>query len=209
MTMSFYRDRVFPRVMNKVCNTNETRRLRTEVCAGLFGEVVEIGFGTGLNLAHLPSSVSRLLAIDPMRRGRELAEERLVAADVPVDFVGLDAETLALDDDSVDGALSTWTLCSVPEPVAAVRELARVLRPGGTFHFVEHGLAPDPGVRRWQNRLNGVQRRVACGCNMNRDIPAIIEAGGMTVTSLDTFYANGSPKVLGWTFQGTARSHRP
>ncbi|MGZ5393185.1 MAG: class I SAM-dependent methyltransferase [Mycobacterium sp.] len=196
---------MFPRVMNMACNTRETRRIRAEVCGPLAGEVLEIGFGTGLNLPHLPSSVYRVVAVDPLERGRELAADRLAATPVIVDFVGLDGQSLELEDNAADAALSTWALCSIPDPVAAVREIGRVLRGGGLFHFVEHGRAPDPGVRKWQDRLNGVQRRVACGCNLNRDIPAIIEKGGMTVTTLDTFYAKGDPKVAGWTFQGTAR----
>ena len=122
-----------------------------------------------------------------------------------VDFVGLDGQTIDLEDDSVDAALSTWTLCSVPDARAAVREIARVVRPGGSFHFAEHGRAPDTKVRKWQDRLNGVQQRVAGGCNLNRDVPAIIEAGGMTITSLDTFYAKGHSRILGWTYQGTAQ----
>jgi ubiquinone/menaquinone biosynthesis C-methylase UbiE len=203
--MGFYRDRVFPRVMNLACNTRETRRIRAEVCAPLAGEVLEIGFGTGLNLPHLPDSVARVMAVDPLERGRELAADRLAATPAIVDFVGLDGQSLELEDNTVDAALSTWTLCSIPDPVAAVREIGRVLRGGGVFHFVEHGRAPDPGVRKWQDRLNGIERRVACGCNLNRDIPAIIEQGGMTVTTLDTFYAKGDPKIVGWTFQGTAR----
>lgn len=201
--MGFYRDRVFPRLVDRACNTAETRRIRSEICAGLTGQTVEIGFGTGLNLPHLPPAVSRLLAVDPMRAGRDLAAARIASSDIPVDFVGLDGQTLSLDDDSVDCALSTWTLCTIPDPVAAVREIRRVLRPGGSFFFVEHGSAPDRNVRRWQNRLNGVQRRVGCGCNMNRDVPGILTAGGMTIESLDTFYAEGNPKMLGWTFQGT------
>ncbi|HZB40237.1 MAG TPA: class I SAM-dependent methyltransferase, partial [Ilumatobacter sp.] len=180
-------------------------QIRAGVCEPLGGEVLEIGFGTGLNLPHLPASVTRLLAVDPLESGRQLAADRLAASSVAVDFVGSDGQSLELDDNIADAALSTWTLCSIPDPVAAVREVGRVLRPGGVFHFVEHGRAPDTKVRKWQDRLNGVQRRVACGCNLNRDIPAIIEDGGMTVTSLDTFYAKGDPKILGWTFQGTAR----
>lgn len=203
--MGFYRDRVFPRVMNAVCNTKETRRIRADVCEPLAGEVLEIGFGTGHNLPFLPPSVTRLLAVDPLRRGRELAAERLENTHVVVDFVGLDGESLELGDDSVDAALSTWTLCSIPDPAAAVREIGRVLRPGGTLHFVEHGRAPDSKVERWQNRLNGLQQRLACGCNLNRDITAMIEDGGMRVTTLDTFYAKGDPKFLGWTYEGTAR----
>jgi ubiquinone/menaquinone biosynthesis C-methylase UbiE len=203
--MGWYREHVFPRIMNTLCNTEETRRIRDEVCEPLDGDVLEIGFGTGLNLPHLPASVTRLLAVDPLQRGRELAAERLAATSASVEFVGLDGQSLELGDDTADAALCTWTLCSIPDPVAAVREVGRVLRDGGVFHFVEHGQAPDPKVRGWQDRLNGVQRRLACGCNLNRDIPAIIEAGGMTVMSLDTFYAKGDPRFIGWTFQGTAR----
>lgn len=204
--MGIYRDRIFPRIIDIACNTASTRGVREEVCGGLRGEVLEIGFGTGLNLPHLPAAVTRLHAVDPMERGRELAAERLAQSDVPVDFVGLDGASLELDDHSVDSALSTWTLCTIPDAAAAVREIARVLRPGGTLRFAEHGASPDTRVRRWQDRLNGIQNRVACGCNMNRDIPAIIEAGGMTIDSLDTFYAKGDPKILGWTFQGVAHA---
>ena len=203
--MGFYRDRVFPRVMNVACNTKETRRIRAAVCEPLAGEVLEIGFGTGLNLPHLPPSVTRLLAVDPLQRGRDLAATRLEDTHVVVDFVGLDGQSLDIDDDSVDAALSTWTLCTVAAPAAAVREIGRVLRPGGIFHFAEHGRAPDSKVEKWQNRLNGIQRRLACGCNLNRDITAVIEDGGMSVTSLTTFYAKGDPKILGWTYQGTAQ----
>jgi ubiquinone/menaquinone biosynthesis C-methylase UbiE len=204
--MGIYRDRVFPRLMNLTCNTAENRRIRADVCAPLVGDVVEIGFGSGLNLPHLPPAVTRLRAVDPMERGRDLAAERLAQSRVVVDFIGLDGEALVLGDDSVDSALSTWTLCSIPDPRAAVREIARVLRPGGTFHFAEHGRAPDAKVRKWQDRLNGLQQRFACGCNLNRRIDAIVEDAGMTVTSLDNFYANGVPKLFGWTYQGTARA---
>jgi ubiquinone/menaquinone biosynthesis C-methylase UbiE len=207
--MGLYRDHVFPRVMNRACNTKETRRIRAAVCAPLAGEVLELGFGTGLNLAHLPATVTRLLAVDPLQKGRELAADRLAATPVEVDFVGLDGQSLELDDDSVDAALSTWTLCTIPDATAAVREVGRVLRPGGTFHFAEHGRAPDHRVRVWQDRLNGVQRRVACGCNLNRDIAAVIAAGGMTVTGLETFYAKGDPKIFGWIYQGTATADAP
>jgi ubiquinone/menaquinone biosynthesis C-methylase UbiE len=204
--MGFYRDRMFPRILNLLMNTKETRRIRAEVCAPLAGDVVEIGFGTGLNLPHIPPSVTRLRAIDPMKRGRELAAKRLAESSLDVEFVGLDGQALPLEDHSADAVLTTWTLCSIPDPVAAVREVRRVLRPGGTFHFVEHGRAPDEKVRRWQNRFNRVQRRVACGCNLNRDIPAIVTTGGLTIDRLDSFYAKGDPKVVGWTYQGVARA---
>jgi SAM-dependent methyltransferase len=202
--MSWYRDHVFPRIMNLACNTKETRRIRSEVCAPLAGEVLEIGFGSGLNLPHLPPAVTCLRAVEPSELARDLAGERVAASQVDVEFVGLDGQVLELEDDSVDAAVATWTLCSIPDAAAAVREIGRVLRPGGTFHFAEHGRAPDANVQKWQDRLNGLQNRVACGCNLNRDIAAIIEDGGMTITCLDTFYAKGDPKVLGWTYQGSA-----
>jgi ubiquinone/menaquinone biosynthesis C-methylase UbiE len=174
------------------------------VCTPLSGEIVEVGFGTGHNLAHLPDTVTRVLAIDPMMAGRRLAATRIAATTAEVDFVGLDGQHVDLADDSTDTVLSTWTLCSIDDPVAAVREIARILRPGGVLHFVEHGLGPDTKVRRRQHRWNPIHRRIACGCNVDRDIPAVLEAGGMTMDELDTYYAKGDPKYLGWTYQGRA-----
>jgi len=202
--MGIYREHVFPRVLNLLMNTKETRRVRGEVCQPLRGEVVEIGFGTGLNLPHLPPAVTTLKAVDPMAKGRELGADRVAASPVAVEFVGLDGQHLPLEDGSVDAALSTWTLCSIPHPVAAVREVARVLRPGGRLHFVEHGRSPDPKVHRWQVRLDGLQHRMACGCSLVSDIPALIEEGGLRIESLDTGYAKGEPKHQGWTFRGVA-----
>ena len=202
--MGFYGQRVFPRVMDVLMNTKETRRIRGQVCSPLRGEVLEIGFGTGHNLPFLPGAVTRLWAVDPLTRGRELAAERIAAARCEIEFIGLDGQHLPLADGGVDAVLSTWTLCSIKDPVAAVREVRRVLRPGGSFHFAEHGLAHDENVRRWQNRCNGLQNRVACGCNMNRDILALLDQGGMSVEQLETYYAKGDPKPLGWTFQGRA-----
>ena len=202
--MGFYGERVFPRAMNRLMNTKQTRGTRARVCAPLSGDIVEIGFGTGLNLPHLPPAVTVVLAVDPLERGRTLASRRIAASPVSVEFVGLDGQLLPLADDSADAALSTWTLCSIPDPVAAVREINRVLRPGGTLHFVEHGCSPDPGVRKWQRRLNPIQRRIACGCNLDRDIPSILKEAGLSVDSLNTYYMKGSPKILGWTFEGVA-----
>ena len=204
--MSF-RERVFLAVIDRAMDTKESRRIRSEVCSGLHGQVVEIGFGTGLNLPHLPDDVETLQAVDPLSHGQVKAAKRLAACRVPVDFVGLDGERLPLADESVDTALSTWTLCSIPDPVAAVRELRRVLRPGGALHFAEHGIAPeaDPGVRTWQRRLNGIQGAMACGCSLTCEIPRIIEEGGLVIDELTRFYAKGEPKTHGSMYQGIAR----
>ena len=202
--MGFYDDRVLPHVINVVMNTKQTRAIRRRVCADLSGDVVEIGFGTGHNLPYLPATVTRLHAVEPSAAGVKLAHDRIAGTSVPVDVVGLDGQRLPLADESVDAALSTWTLCTIPDAVAAVREIRRVLRPGGSLHFVEHGAAPDPRVRRWQDRLNGVQNKIAGGCNLNRDIRAIVEAGGLRVQRLDTYYGEGEPKIFGWLSEGVA-----
>jgi ubiquinone/menaquinone biosynthesis C-methylase UbiE len=202
--MGFYDDRVLPHVINVVMNTKQTRAIRRRVCADLSGEVLEIGFGTGHNLPYLPPAVKRLHAVEPSGVGVKLARDRIAATTVPVEVVGLDGQSLPLPDDCVDAALSTWTLCTIPDPVAAIREVRRVLRPGGTLHFVEHGAAPDAQVRRWQDRFNGVQQKIAGGCNLNREIRDIVEEGGLQVRTLDNYYGEGEPKIFGWLSEGVA-----
>lgn len=202
--MGFYGERVLPHVINVVMNTKQTRAIRRRVCGGLSGEVLEIGFGTGHNLPYLPAGVTRLLAVEPSTRSVALARQRIDATPVDVESVGLDGQRLPAPDGSVDAVLCTWSLCTIPDPVAAVREARRVLRPGGRFHFIEHGAAPDESVRRWQDRLNGMEQRIAGGCNLNRDIAAIVEAGGMTITKLDRYYNKGEPKAFGSMYEGVA-----
>lgn len=202
--MGFYRDQIFPRAMNLVMNTPTTREIRARVCADLVGEVVEVGFGSGHNLPYLPATVTRLSAVDPSAVGARLAAQRVAASPVPVERAGLDGQSLPFADESADAVLSTWTLCSIPDAVAALREVRRVLRPGGRFHFVEHGASPDASVRTWQDRLNPLQRRIADGCNLNRDIPALIEAGGLHIERLETYYGEGLPKLVGYIYEGIA-----
>src|SRR3954471_17278167 len=156
--MGWLGERIRPHLVNVVLDTKQTRRIRARVCADLDGEVLEIGFGTGHNLPFIPGEVTRLLAVEPSGGGVRLAAERIASSPVRVEVVGLDGQSLPVDDGSVDAVLCTWSLCTIPDAVAAVRESRRVLRPGGAFHFVEHGAAPDAGVRRWQDRLNGMQQ---------------------------------------------------
>lgn len=202
--MGFYDDRVLPHVIDVVMNAEQVREIRQRVCSGLQGEVVEIGFGTGHNLPFLPAEVTRLQAVEPSQRSIALAQERTAVSKVPVEIVGLDGQHMPLEDDSADAVLCTWSLCTIPDPETAVREMARVLTPDGQLHFAEHGRAPHHGIRRWQDRLNGIQQRIGGGCNLNRDIPAIIEAAEMTITRLDTHYANGIPKPYAFMYEGTA-----
>lgn len=202
--MGFYDEHVLPHVINLAMDNAQTREIRQRVCAGLHGVVVEIGFGTGHNLPFLPAEVTQLRAVEPSVRSIRIAAERIKTSAIPVEVVGLDGQQLPLEDDSADAVLCTWSLCTIPDPAAAVREMARVLRPGGQLHFVEHGLAPQERVRRWQDRLNGLQQRIAGGCNLNRDIPAIIEAAGMTISRLDTYYLPRAPRPYAYFYEGAA-----
>jgi len=202
--MSLYRDHVLPYAVNVAMANKLLRPLRERVAAGLAGEVVEIGFGTGHNLPYLPTEVTRLLAVEPSGLSVRLAGERITHAPFPVQVVGLDGESIPLPDASADAVLCTWALCTIPHPEQALREMARVLKPGGELHFVEHGRAPDEGVLRWQQRLNPVQKRIAGGCHLDRDIPALLERGGFRVTELDRFYVDGEPRVVGSTYLGRA-----
>jgi len=202
--MGLYHDRVLPHLINVAMGVKAIRPIRQRVAEGLTGDVVEIGFGTGHNLPYLPPTVTRLHAVEPNARSVGLAAERIARAPFPVEFAGLDGQHLKLADDSADAVLCTWSLCTIPDPVAALREMRRVLRPGGELHFVEHGRAPDANVRAWQDRLNPLQNRVAGGCNLNRDIPALLAAGGFAVTQLDTYYNKGEPKVFAWIYEGRA-----
>jgi ubiquinone/menaquinone biosynthesis C-methylase UbiE len=202
--VGWYEDRVLPRIINKVLDNKHTREIRRRVAGDLSGDVLEIGFGSGLNLPYLSEGVASFQAVDPSGKAAELAQGRIAASRVPVKLIGLDGQKIPLPDDSVDAVLSTWTLCTIPDAVAAIAEVRRVLRPGGTLHFVEHGIAPDAGVRKWQDRLNGMQQRIAGGCNLNRDIPKIVADGGLTISRLEKYYGPGEPKPFGSLYEGVA-----
>jgi len=204
--MGFYHDQVLPRIINIACGVKAMRPLRERVCAGLEGRVVEIGFGSGLNVPYYPSSVTEVAAIEPSDTAWKLAGERLAAASVRVERAGLDGQSLPFPDDSFDTAVSTWTMCTIPAIDVALAELRRVLKPGGTLHFVEHGLAPDPKVQRWQNRLNPLQQRLFGGCNLNRPIVDLITGAGFRIEELDVFYEPGAPKFVAADSLGVAVS---
>lgn len=194
--MGMYGEQILPRIINLACDMKSARPLRQQVCAGLHGNVVEIGFGSGLNVPYYPPSVTRVAAIEPADTGWRLARKRLDAAKVPVERVGLDGQSLPLPDHGCDTAVSTWTLCTIPDVEQALQEVRRVLKPGGTFHFVEHGLAPDAKVQRMQHRLEPLQKRIFGGCHLTRRIPELLTGAGFTITELETFYEKGAPKFL-------------
>jgi ubiquinone/menaquinone biosynthesis C-methylase UbiE len=183
-----------------------TEPLRRRVCDGLAGDVVEIGFGSGLNVPFYPRSIAQVAAVEPADLGWKLAGKRLGETSVPVLRSGLDGQSLPFADDSFDAALSTWTLCTIPDVAAALREVRRVLKPGGALHFLEHGLAPDAGVRHWQRRLEPVQKRIFGGCHLTRPVVELLTTAGFTITELDVFYEDGAPKFLGADSLGIAQA---
>ena len=204
--MGFYGEQLHPRFQDKVMARKSTRAVRARVCEGLSGAVVEVGFGTGLNTSHYPPTVAKVVAVEPSRICMRIAEPRIAQAAVPVEYGGLTGERLDLPSGEFDAALSTWTLCTIPNVQAALAELRRVLKPGGSFHFVEHGHAPDLKVARWQERLEPMNKRLAGGCHLTRPISEEIERAGFTIDAIDTYYFKGEPKPMGYTFEGRAVS---
>jgi ubiquinone/menaquinone biosynthesis C-methylase UbiE len=182
------------------------REARGRVCEGLEGAVVELGFGTGLNAPFYPSEVTKVVAIEPSQVCMRIAEPRITNASVPVVSGGLTGEHLGLPSGEFDAVLSTWTLCTIPNVDAALSEVRRVLKPGGSFHFIEHGHAPDEKVARWQTRLEPMNKRLFGGCHLTRNISEDIERAGFNIEKIETYYFKADPKPMGYTYEGRAVS---
>ena len=204
--MGWYEDQVLPRAVELTCGGSKMERWRRQAAEGLAGTVLELGFGSGLNVGLYPDAVTEVLAVEPSELARARAAARIAASAVPVRHVGLDGQQVPLDDASVDSALCTFTLCTIPDVDAALAEVRRIVRPGGTFHFLEHGLAPDEPVRRWQQRLNPLEQRLAGGCQLVRDPVALVTAAGMQVVESSSRYMKG-PKP--WTYFTVGRAVVP
>ena len=205
--MGVYGDVILPRLCHLSMRNRRLTPYRQRVIGAAEGRVLEIGSGSGLNLPYYKNTVSEILAIEPAPQLVAMAERQARAASKPVTFVQASAEAIPLDSMSFDTVVTTWTLCTIPQASKALQEMRRVLRPHGRLLFVEHGRAPDPRVRRWQDRLTPVWRRVSGGCHLNREIDALITAAGFDIEELTTGYMPG-PKVMTFMYEGSARPRK-
>lgn len=205
MAVSFYDDKVLPHLIDLACATKPTRRQREKIVHLAEGDVLEVGFGSGLNLPFYDTGkVRKVFGLEPSAGMRRKAQPNVEASGIDVEFIDLPGEKIPLESNSVDTVLVTFTLCSIDDAVAALDGMRRVLKPAGKLLFCEHGAAPDAGVRRWQDRLNPGWKRFAGGCNMNRDIPALIERGGFRIAMDERMYIPGL-RILSYNYWGIAK----
>jgi len=203
--VSFYEDRVLPHLIQLACSSKPASKQREKIVHRAYGDVLEIGFGGGLNLPYYDrANVRRVFGLEPSAGMRRSAARQIDASGIDVELIDLPGEEIPLDNHSVDSILVTFTLCTIPDVEAALSGMRRVLKPGGHLFFCEHGKAPDPGVYRWQRRMNPAWRAVSGGCNMDRDIPALLEAGGFTIEEDNRMYIPGI-RALSFNFWGAAR----
>ncbi|OIJ28734.1 class I SAM-dependent methyltransferase [Nocardioides luteus] len=204
--MGLWEARVVPHIVDRTCGLPQLEPLRAKACDGLRGQVVEIGFGSGSNIGLYPPEVTEIIAVEPSDVAWQLSAARRSRSPVPVSRVGLDGAHLPLADASVDTALVTFSLCTIPDVAGALGELRRVLRPGGTIGFAEHGLSPDAGVARWQHRLDGLQQRLFGGCHLTRDIPKLLADQGLQVELLQQDYLPGPAASKPWGYVSVGRA---
>ena len=202
--MSWYEERILPHLINCACSAKPNRKQREKVVPHAHGDVLEIGFGSGLNMPYYDrAKVTKVWGLEPSAGMRRKARKNIESSGIEVEFIELPGEEIPLQAGSVDTVLVTYTLCTIPDAVAALEGMRRVLRPGGRLLFCEHGMAPDADVRRWQDRLNPAWSSIAGGCNMNRDIPALLEAGGFAIETDERMYVPGL-RVLCYNYWGSA-----
>ncbi len=202
--MSWYSERVLPHLIDFACSASPNQKQRQKIVPDAAGDILEIGFGSGLNVPFYdPSKVRKIWALEPSAGMRRKAQAALDDTEMDIEFIDLPGEQIPLDDNSVDTVLVTYTLCTIPDAEAALQGMRRVLKPSGRLLFIEHGKAPDEDVLRWQNRLNPVWSRIAGGCQMNRDIPALIKAGGFDIKLDERMYIPGA-RVLCYNFWDSA-----
>lgn len=203
--MGFYDKYILPCCLDKACAIGPITKQRQKVVPNAHGVVLEIGIGSGLNLPHYdPSKVTRIIGVDPDEHLWKRSAARRAACEIPAERTGLNGEDIAMESESVDTVVVTYSLCTIPDPVRALGEMQRILKPGGQILFTEHGKARDAGVAKWQARIDPVWKKIAGGCHSGRDIPALFGEAGLEFDSLEEMYIPG-PKVLGYNYWGSTR----
>ncbi|MBE9199585.1 MULTISPECIES: class I SAM-dependent methyltransferase [unclassified Nodularia (in: cyanobacteria)] len=201
--MGFYSQKIFPYLLDWSLSDSKIGEYRQQILAQVKGEVLEIGFGTGLNLSYYPKSLEKLVTIDSNPGVNQLAQKRIQSSSITVDNRILNSEKLPMADNSFDSVVSTFTLCSIAKVEQALQEVYRVLKPGGKFFFLEHGLSNAPKIQVWQNRLTPIQKIIGDGCHLNRNIRQLVEQQFDTVT-LEEFVGENLPKIAGYLYKGIA-----
>ncbi len=203
--MGLYRRYVGPRLIGFACSQARISELRQSIIPQARGVVLEVGIGPGFNLAHYdPDKVTKVIGVDPEQAFIDLGNEQVKASPVPVEIITAPGEHIPLDDAIADTAVLTYTLCSVQDPVAVLREIRRVLKPGGRLLFLEHGRSHDVSVAAWQDRINPFWNLISCGCQINRDTSELLRSAGFATEDVDHFYLPGAPKILGFHSRGVA-----
>ncbi|MBD2432917.1 MULTISPECIES: class I SAM-dependent methyltransferase [Fischerella] len=205
--MGFYSQKILPYLIDWSLSDPSLAKYRQEVLANVEGEVLEIGFGSGVNLSYYPEHIHKIITVDVNPGIHALAQKRIQASSITVDHHILSGENLPMADNTFNSVVSTWTLCSIENVEQALKEIYRVLKPRGRFFFIEHGLSNEPNVQVWQNRLTPLQKIIAGGCHLNRNIRQILENQFDTV-SLEEFYAEKAPKIMGYLYKGIATKAR-
>ena len=202
--MNLYDQHVLPHLIDFACGMGAVMKTRAQIVPQAVGRVLEIGIGSGLNLSFYdPAKVSVIVGVDPSAAMQKLAQQRAAQISIPVEMIALELGQIQAADASFDSIVCTFTLCTIPDAMAALQEMRRVLKPGGKLLFSEHGLAPDLPVARWQHRLTPLWKPFSGGCHLNRDIPALIRAGGFRIGQLDSSYLQG-PRPMTWVWRGWA-----
>lgn len=202
--MQFYDQHILPHLIDFACGMGHVMKTRSKVVPQATGRVLEIGIGTGLNLGFYDAQkVSAIVGVDPAAQMQDKARQRAAGIAIPVEMIALELGQIQAEDASFDSIVCTFTLCTIPDPIAALQEMRRVLKPGGKLLFAEHGRAPDHKVRLWQDRLTPLWKPLAGGCHLNRDIPALLKAGGFQIRDLHSSYLPG-PRPMTWVWHGWA-----
>jgi len=203
--MGFYQDRILPHLINLTMRNSDLVPYRARVIGQAEGRVLEVGIGSGLNLPFYGPQVGEIFGLEPSARLVAMAKRAAQESSPPVTFIEGSAEAIPLDGKSIDTVVTTWTLCTIPEVMQALAEMRRVLKPGGQILFVEHGLAPEPNVRKWQDRVTPLWKRIGGGCHLNRPIQSLIENAGFGITAIENCYLPKAPRMMGHLYEGRAR----